>query len=212
MCRFLKYSYSLLLCLLIFSCKQVLQEEKQLEIPFTQDDITQIYSLAFDSLLGPTEEWLDAEPLVVNDSVVVDVIFSPEPEPYRFTDELLSEERFTASGKSLLEKYNGFDEEQFRTIVADSTWKLFKKTEPGSLNTSFRYKLVPVQKGKESYYPGDTLGAVWLDNIAFNKIADHAIAIVIFTKAPDWGVEKAYFLKKVNSNWRVVGQNRLLIW
>ncbi|PTX21086.1 hypothetical protein C8N40_10255 [Pontibacter mucosus] len=212
MWRFLKYSYTLPLCLLLFCCKQVQQEEREVMIPFTQDDITQIYSLAFDSLLGRSDRWLDAEPVMVNDSVVVEVIFSPEDEPHHFTDRLFSEERYTASGKDLLKKYDGFEEERFREIIADSTWKFYKIVEPGSLNTSFKYKLVPVLKGKESYYPGDTLGAVWLNNIAFNKSADHAIAVVLFTKDPDWGFEKAYFFTKENDKWRVVGQNSLLIW
>ncbi|HEY4652663.1 MAG TPA: hypothetical protein VIG72_14680, partial [Pontibacter sp.] len=118
----MRYIYSLLLCLFTFSCSPAQQEEKTVEIPFTQDDITQIYILAFDSLLGPSEQWLNAEPLMVNDSIVIETIFGDTfGEDYLIKTDLLSEERYWRKSEKALQMYAGFDIDKFREIIVDSS-------------------------------------------------------------------------------------------
>ncbi|NEM97159.1 hypothetical protein [Pontibacter burrus] len=218
MSRFLKYSlllclFSLLLCLFAFACSQTKQEEKPVVIPFTQDDLTQIYSLAFDSLLGPTERWIDEESSIVNDTAIVQYYYRLETNDL-FDDRILSEKRYYGKGRKLLEKYEGFDQEQFKAIVADSAWKAYSYQKPTKLKSKYKYKLIPadISSLKESYHPGATLAAVRLNKVAFNNTADNAIITISLHIAPDWGTEKAYFLRKKNGAWSIVGQNRLLIW
>src|SRR5690606_24550151 len=131
MCRFLKYSYSLLLCLFAFACNQVKQEEKPVEIPFTQDDLTQIYSLAFDSLLGnPEQRWLIEEELTGIDTLIVHLNYKAKDIGDEFDERILSEERYYGRGRNMLEKYDGFVKVAFDSILADSTWMFYNYKAP----------------------------------------------------------------------------------
>lgn len=208
----MKYIYSLLLCLFVFACNPVQQEEKHVKIPFSQDDLTQIYSLAFDSLLGPSEHWLNAEPLMVNDSIVIEAIFRDTfGEDYPRKTDLISEERYWKKNEKALQKYAGFDIDKFKEIIADSS--LIYKDYQGvyKVNSSYKYKPTIVIKHSGSYFKGEPLAAVALEKVAFNRTADYAMVICSIYRGPDWGEGKAYFLKKENDKWKVVGVNRLFI-
>ncbi|MEJ8755930.1 hypothetical protein WG947_02895 [Pontibacter sp. H259] len=198
--------------LIASACSPVQQEEKPVEIPFTQDDLTQIYSLAFDSLLGPSEQWLKAEPLIINDSIVVETIFrNTFGEDYPRKTDLLSEKRYWRKSEKALQKYDGFDIDKFKEIIADSS--LIFKDYQGvhKVNSSYNYKPSIVIKHSGFYYKGEPLAAVALEKVAFNKIANYAMVIGSIYRGPDWSHGNAYFLKKENCKWRVVGVNRLFI-
>ncbi|NDK55301.1 hypothetical protein [Pontibacter fetidus] len=211
MSRFLKYSYSLVLFLFAFSCNQVQQEEKPVEIPFTQDDLTQIYSLAFDSLLGPSEQWLGAKPLIVDDSVSVEVIFRDTFDGvYPRISNLLSEERYFQRKKSL-QKYDGFNTNEFAAIIADSNQQSNNFQGAHIVRSLYKYKPTVVLAHSDSYSIGEPLAAVALGKVTFNKNASYAIIIASYHRGPEWSEGKAYFLKKDNGNWRVVGVNSLFI-
>jgi hypothetical protein len=210
MSRFLKYSYTILVCLFAFSCNQV-QKEKPVEIPFTQDDLTQIYSLAFDSLLGPTEQWLDAEPLMVNDSVVVETIFRDTFDGfYPRISNLLSEERYFQRKKSL-QKFSGFNTNEFAAVIADSNQHSNYYQDTHYLKSSYKYKPTVVLTQTDSYLRGEPLATVALGKVAFSKTANYAIIIASYHRGPEWSEGKAYFFKKENGKWRVVGINSLFI-
>ncbi|MER2997943.1 hypothetical protein [Pontibacter populi] len=211
MCRFLKYSYSLLLCLFAFACSQVKQEEKPVEIPFTQDDLTQIYSLAFDSLLGPAIEIQSLPYLKINDSVIVETVFNVDWS-YEFSKKknLLNEDRGFQRKKSL-QKYAGFDTDKFREIIADSS--LIYKEYKGAhkVGSSYKYKSIVVESGRESYGINEPAGIIYFEKVSFNRNSDHAIVRVHYYNGPEMGSGNAYFLKKENDKWRVVGVHRLFI-
>jgi hypothetical protein len=211
MSRFMKYSYSLLFCLFAFACSPKLQEEKPVEIPFTQDDLTQIYSLAFDSLLGPTENWLNAEPLMVNDSIIVETIFRDTFDGgYPKISNLLSEARYFQRKKSLQE-YAGFNTNEFAAIIADSNQQSNYIKDAYIVKSSYKYKPTVVITHSDSYLRGEPLAAVALGKVAFSKTANHAIIIASYHRGPEWSEGKAYFLKMENGKWRVVGVNSLFI-
>ncbi len=208
----MKYCFSLLLGVFCIACTQVQHNENQIEIPFTQDDITQIYSLAFDSLLGPSEEWLDAEPLMVNDSIVVETIFKDAfGADYQKVTNILSEERYWRKNEKALQKYSGFDVDKFKEIIADSSlgYKDYQGTH--KVNSSYKYKPITVVRHSGSYYKAEPLAAIALGQVKFDRTASYAMIVASFYKGPEWGTGEAYFLKKENGKWRIVGVNSLFI-
>ncbi len=212
MCRFLKYSYSLLLCLFAFACNQVKQEEKPVEIPFTQDDLTQIYSLAFDSLLGnPEQRWLIEEELTGIDTLIVHLNFKSDNLSDEFNKSILLENRYYGRGRNMLEKYDGFEKKAFDSILADSTWKLYNYKAPEIIASNFNYKPILGARTQEAYYAVDTLGKVTLYKIAFNLEADYAIVTAGLYIGPEHGSGYAYFFRKEDEKWKVVGKTRLYI-
>jgi len=218
MYRFLNYSYSLLLCLFVFACNKVQQEEKPAEIPFTQDDLTQIYSLAFDSLLGSPTNWLPENKEIGNDTLIVHLNYNLEHIGEEFgsgifsiNEKLLSEKRYYGNGDKMLEKFDGFEKEVFNSILADSIWSLYSYKVSGAIVSNFNYKPILEVRTKEAYFPSDTLGKVTLYKIAFNKDADFAIVTTGLYIGPEHGTGYAYFFRKENGKWRVVGKNRLYI-
>ena len=128
-----------------------------------------------------------------------------------FATDLLSEERYCSRGMKCLQKYPGFNLEEFVKIIRDKTWQLNEHSGNLTLSSSYKYKPIINLKPQESYDPGEPLGAVKFGKIAFNDNAEYAIAIVGFYKAPEWGIGIAYFLKKENGRWAIVGQNQLFI-
>lgn len=213
----MRYIYSLLLCLFVFACSPVQQEEKPVKIPFTQDDLTQIYSLAFDSLLGvPEKRWLTEVELLGNDTLIVHLNYELERIGeefgiHSFNDRLLSEERYYGNGDKMLEQYDGFEKEIFNLILADSSWMLYNYKIPKAIISNFSYKSILGAKTKEAYYPSDTLGKVTLYKIAFNTDADYAIVTAGLYIGPEHGSGYAYFFRKQDGKWKVVGKTRLYI-
>jgi hypothetical protein len=188
-----------------------MQQEEKAEIIYSQNDLSQIYSLALDSLLGPPERWTDSEPLIVNDSIVLRVTYHEYHDTNGFETDLLSEERYCGRGMNCLQKYQGFNQKEFVKIVRDKTWQLNKYNGSLTLSSSYKYKPINNVKPQESYDPGDPLAAIKFEKVAFSENGEYALAIVSFYKAPEWGKGVAYFLKKNDGRWEIVGQNQLFV-
>ncbi len=148
---------------------------------------------------------------MVNDSIVVEVIFNHEGGTDTFGKQLLSEERYYGNGDKLLKKYKGFDLEQFKLIIADSAVKWQKYKGSNWVKSVYKYKPLFIKKPTGSYNRKKPLAVVSMKKVSFDKAANFAIIVISYFIGPDWGTEKAYFLKKEDHVWKIVGQNLLSI-
>jgi hypothetical protein len=201
-----KFYNFVLLIFLFSSCNQI--EKQQAGLNITHNDVSSVYSLALDSLLGPSDKWLDTNPLLIGDSIVIEVIFNEETMLKHFYNQLLSDERYCPP-KKCLEIYDGFDKTQFEAILADSSFIKFYDKGGSGIKSSYKYKVRPVNEIKAAYVDNEPLAGVSFSKIAFNKEVDYAIILASFSKVEDWGAGKAIYLRKERSKWGVVGVNRL---
>lgn len=187
---------TLLLIVCFLSCKK-----KKLQ----SFEYSEIQSLVLDSAIGKPFEWLH-DTVVLNYTPILNI----DIEDSLVLNKLRGDKDIF--GVSRLDTTNFFVREEFRKLIQSNEIIVLQDSGESKLNLKTKnYVLNITRETYEDYNSIDTIGKLTFYPLFYNSSCTNAIQICSFNKSMDWGFCKAYFLKKISGNWKIVGTKMLWI-
>lgn len=180
-------------------------------------DFSEIQGIVLDSVIGMPSAWnqdsskSDYRPILnIN---ITDTLYLikgvPKDDLFDFTKAVRKDDLFKIWR---LDTTNLFLREEFNELVQENEIIVLKDSSERKLNFSSKnYILNNTKETQADYYSSDTIGSLTFFPMLYNRECTIAIQICSFHRSRDWGSGEAYFMKKINSIWTVVGSKRLWI-